>query len=197
MTLNNQTRNVANQPALISESMVHDSEVSLDCRWFVAYTKPREEEVAREHLQRQGFEIYLPRLQITKRQKSQLVVRVEALFPRYLFISLDLERDDWAPIRSTRGMCGLVRFDGKPKAVPLSFIHFLHSNEDTKPLQIVNRETWKLGEKVEIEQGLFAGYSCIFQKQRSADRVAVLLNLVGTQTKATINKQDLKIPQYA
>lgn len=165
--------------------------------WYVIYAKPRQEEVAKLHLERQSFEVYLPRLEVTKRCKSGLVATVEPFFPRYLFIHLDLQTEDWSPIRSTRGVCGLVRFEGIPKSVPSALIQYLIQNENSQQLQSIDRNTWKQGDKVEIEQGPFSGYSCIFQGQRSADRVTVLLNIVGKQTRTTILKQDLKLPQYA
>ncbi|NQV69325.1 MAG: transcription/translation regulatory transformer protein RfaH [Pseudohongiella sp.] len=170
---------------------------SMQKQWYVIYAKPRQEEVAKLHLERQSFEVYLPRLEVTKRCKSELVATVEPFFPRYLFIHLDLQAEDWSPIRSTRGVCGLVRFDGVPKSVPSAFIQYLIQSENSQQLQSIDRKPWKAGDKVEIEQGPFSGYSCIFQGQRSADRVTVLLNIVGKQTRTTILKQDLKLPQYA
>ena len=64
-------------------------------------------------------------------------------------------------------------------------------------LQNIIKETWKPGDIVEIEQGPFAGYRCIFQAEKSSERVFVLLNIVGKQTRATLFKQDLQIPQFA
>jgi len=39
---------------------------------------------------------------------------VEPLFPRYLFIRVDPARCSTAPVRSTRGVSGLVRHCGLP-----------------------------------------------------------------------------------
>ena len=191
------TRN--NKPQAYSENGLNSQDLVSSVRrhWYVIYTKPRKEEVAKFHLQRQSFKVYLPQLEITKRRKSGLVFTIEPFFPRYLFIQLDLQTEDWSPIRSTRGVCGLVRFDGVPKSVPSEFIQYLIRNENSQHLQSIDRKTWKPGDSVEIEKGPFSGYSCIYQGQRSADRVTVLLNIVGKQTRTTILKQDLKLPQYA
>lgn len=170
---------------------------SRDQQWYVLYAKARQEAVAQEHLERQGFEVYLPKVELTKRRKGILSSVIEPFFPRYLFISFDRERDDWAPIRSTRGVCGLVRFEGVPKPVSASLIEMLKNNENIEKLQCININTWKSGDRVKIEQGPFAGYSCIFQAEKSADRVSVLLNIVGKQTRATLLKENLQIPQYA
>lgn len=171
--------------------------LSSDCAWFVVYTKARQEQVALDNLARQQFEAYCPQIAITKRRKTQLTSLIEPFFPRYIFLKFNLRTDNWAPIRSTRGVSGLVRFGGVPRQVPERLITALKANENTEHLQQVTRKTWKPGDLVEIEQGPFAGYRCIFQTERSADRVAVLLNIVGKTTRATLLKQDLQVPQFA
>lgn len=165
--------------------------------WFVVYTKARLEQVAVENLARQNFEAYCPNIALTKRRRSRLITSIEPFFPRYIFLNFDLASDNWAPVRSTRGVSGLVRFGGVPRQVPAELVMALKQNENTDKLQIVKHNTWKQGDEVEIEQGPFAGYRCIFESERSADRVAVLLNIVGKQTRATLSKQDLQVPRFA
>ncbi|PCJ23168.1 MAG: transcription/translation regulatory transformer protein RfaH [SAR86 cluster bacterium] len=165
--------------------------------WFVVYAKARQEGIALQNLERQQFHCYLPRIQLSKRRKGQIVPSIEPFFPRYLFVRLALQEQDWAPIRSTRGVCGLVRFEGVPKRIPEKFISFLKENENSQFLQKVIDKSWKEGDQVNIEQGPFAGYSCIFQAKKSADRVSVLLDIVGKPIRATLLKDDLQLPQYA
>lgn len=93
--------------------------------WFVVYTKARQERVAVENLARQNFEAYCPNIAITKRRKGQLISLIEPFFPRYIFLRFNLKSDNWAPIRSTRGVSNLVRFEGVPKQVPLRLIQAL------------------------------------------------------------------------
>ena len=44
------------------------------------------------------------------------------MFPRYLFIQLDRENDNWMPIRSTIGVQNLVQFGGIAARVPDNLI---------------------------------------------------------------------------
>ena len=78
--------------------------------WYLIYTKPRQERYARENLERQGYEVYLPLIRDRRRRKGRYVETVDALFPRYLFIHLDQDTDNWSPIRSTFGVSGLGLF---------------------------------------------------------------------------------------
>ena len=163
-------------------------------QWYVVYTKPRQEAVALENLERQGYQAYLPRWKVAKRKNSVFESFIEPFFPRDLFIHMNQTRDNWAPIRSTRGVSGIVRFAGQPKPVPNELISMLQRNENNESLQAVSEKSWKPGEEVDVEEGAFAGYRCIFLEARSMDRVRVLLDILGKQTRATLNRNDLALP---
>src|SRR5450759_2270221 len=96
----------------------------IDC-WYAVCCKPRQEAVAEENLLRQGFHVYLPRIRIRQRRRGQWLDAVEVLFPRYIFIRIDPLRRTTAPVRSTRGVIGLVRFGGQPAVVPDSVMEAL------------------------------------------------------------------------
>ena len=91
-------------------------------KWYVVYAKPRSEDVALDNLKRQGFDVYLPKIEQVRRIRKKATKVVVPLFPRYLFIRLDLGRQNISPIRSTRGVCQLVRFSNNPVAIPDEFI---------------------------------------------------------------------------
>ena len=77
--------------------------------WFVVYTHAGAEETASGHLQRQGYQVYLPHL-VKRRRHARHTDFVRApLFPRYLFVSWDQLRERWRPILSTVGVCNLLR----------------------------------------------------------------------------------------
>ena len=170
------------------------SKPSIQRQWYAIYTKARQEEVALENLLRQGYEAYLPRWKVTKRKQSLLASMIEPFFPRYLFIHMDRTEDNWGPIRSTRGVCGLVRFGGHPKPVPGSLIAMLMKNEKSEKLQSYKEDSWSFGAEVDVEAGPFAGYRCIFLESSSMDRVRVLLDILGKQTRATLHRNDLALP---
>lgn len=54
--------------------------------WYCVHTKPHAEAQALGHLQRQGFECLLPRVQSTTLRSGRWRIGIEALFPRYLFL---------------------------------------------------------------------------------------------------------------
>ena len=161
--------------------------------WYLVVTKPQSEFKAQENLLRQGYETYLPLVQTSRRRNGKSVNRTEAFFPRYLFISLDKETDNWSPIRSTIGVAGMVRFGGMPAVVPENMIANLKNNENEIGLQSFEKKELKQGDKVEIIDGPFEGYKAIYQKMKSTERVSVLLDIVGKNTQVTLSVHELEI----
>ncbi len=80
-------------------------------KWYLLHTKPRQEKHALQHLQNQAYEVYLPLVQVEKIPQGVKRLVEEALFPRYLFLQLDVAgSQSWASIRSTVGVSQLVKF---------------------------------------------------------------------------------------
>ena len=65
---------------------------------------------------------------------SRKLDRQESLFPGYLFIRLNPRTDDWQPIRSTRGVSQIVRFNDQPLPVADDIIEALRERLATRPL---------------------------------------------------------------
>ncbi len=67
-------------------------------RWYVAQTHPRAEAKAAEQLSRQGFQAYLPQYLKRRRHGRRVETVTAPLFPRYLFVSVDLATQRWLTI---------------------------------------------------------------------------------------------------
>lgn len=155
--------------------------------WYAVCCKPRQEAVAEENLVRQDFHVYLPRIRIRRRRRGQWVDAVEVLFPRYLFIRIDPLRRNTAPVRSTRGVVGLVRFGGQPAVVPDGVIDALLQCEDpASGLHQDNRPLFCAGDRIKLVEGPFAGMEAVFAEQDGEKRVIVLLELLGKANKVRV-----------
>lgn len=158
-------------------------------RWFAVCSKPRQELVAKENLLRQGFHVYLPRIQIKKRCRGKWVDVIEALFPRYLFIRIDPSQSSIAPVRSTRGVVGLVRFGGQPAVVADEVMDALIQREDPdSSLHQGGRSLFSAGEPIKLVEGPLAGMEGVFVQQDGEKRVIVLLELLGKANKVRVNR---------
>ena len=159
--------------------------------WYLIYTKPQKELVARENLERQGYEIYLPLARLRRRRMGKGVTRIEPLFPRYLFIRLDTKLDNWSPIRSTLGVSNLVKFGMYPSAVPDALIELLCDRCDEEGVQDIIPEEYKKGEAIRVLEGPMTGLEGVFLAKTSNDRVMVLLDIVGKHTRVNLETEKL------
>src|SRR5664279_3292931 len=78
--------------------------------WYVAQTHVHAETKATLHLRRQGFDVYLPRYRKQRRHARRVDIVAAPLFPRYLFVSVDLATQRWRSIRSTVGITRPVSY---------------------------------------------------------------------------------------
>ncbi|MCG6872649.1 MAG: transcription/translation regulatory transformer protein RfaH [Gammaproteobacteria bacterium] len=162
--------------------------------WYLVYSKPRGEELARVNLERQGFETYLPLVRQVRRRLGRRRLQVEPLFPRYLFIRLDRVQDNWAPIRSTLGVSQLVRFGEEPAIVPGELVEMVRQRADDAGIQDLPEAEFRPGQKVRVADGPMAGYEGIFVARSGAERVLVLLDIVGRHVKLKLEASALERP---
>ncbi len=153
--------------------------------WYLIHTKIRQERVALENLERQGFACFLPLIRAEKLRRGALQVVQEPLFPRYLFIRLGtgLESQSWAPIRSTIGVSRLVTFGQTPAKIEDELIAQLQVKTDSAEVQLRHFEP---GEQVVVTEGPFVGVEAIYQMADAEGRVMVLLNILSKQVKMSV-----------
>ena len=160
--------------------------------WYVIFTKPRQELQAVINLSNQGFEVFYPKIRILKRVKGKLLRKIEPLFPRYIFISLNADIDNWISIKSTKGVKKLVEFGGKPAMINSSFIKILKDKSDVHGVSDFDEEPILYsGKEVSIGGGIFAGTEAIFHKYLGKDRVELMMQFASHQTKVSLSINDL------
>ena len=160
--------------------------------WYLIHTKPRQENIALENLQQQGYTCYLPLLNVEKIRRGKLAVVLEALFPRYLFIQLDtkLSSQSWTPIRSTKGVNRLVAFGGQPAKVDEALVFILKRAEETQPERL--QKMFAAGDKVQLTQGAFAGLEGIYQMADGESRAMVLIEILSKPVRIAVEQVELR-----
>jgi transcriptional antiterminator RfaH len=73
----------------------------MSVRWYVVHIRAQGENRADLNLRRQGFVTYLPRHLRTRRHTRRIETVARPLFPRYLFVAMDIARDRWWAVQST------------------------------------------------------------------------------------------------
>jgi len=167
--------------------------LDIEPQWYVVRTKVRQEHEALNQLSRQNFVCFYPRMLVRRKRNHRYVHMVEAMFKNYLFVKLDLSLHNIAPIRSTRGVQGLVRFGGKLVPVPAAIIRALKSRVDENQIYINDAEQFNRGQKVVLELGSFAGLEAIFCESKGENRALLLINLLGRMQQIEVSMDNIAI----
>jgi transcriptional antiterminator RfaH len=147
-------------------------------RWYVIKSKPRQEYRALENLERQGFPCYLPELSVEKLNYRCKLETREPLFPGYLFIELNDVDDNWYPIRSTRGVSHIVRFNEHPLPIHDAIVETIRERLAGSPLKVPYLQP---GDRVRIVDGSFSQLEAIFVANDGEERVMLLLNILHSE----------------
>ncbi|MBU0783583.1 MAG: transcriptional activator RfaH [Gammaproteobacteria bacterium] len=162
-------------------------------KWYVMYTKPRQEHMALENLQRQNYTVFYPQARVLKRKagKGSTAV-VEPLFPRYMFVNLEVGVSDFSKLRSTKGCMDLVKFGGKPSTVPAELIELIQSQIDGEcVIDLAKLPELEVGSGVRIAEGPFEGLMGTIASQKSDERVIVLLNILGAERSVELQRNQI------
>lgn len=146
--------------------------------WYLVHCRARQDGRALEHLERQGYECFRPMRSVERLWGGRRYPGHEALFPNYLFVRLNRTQDNWAPIRSSRGVNRIVSFDGQPCPVGDKLIAAIRARVAAQGLQ---EPCLKPGERVRISEGPFAPLEAIFVAHDGEARVVLLLNILQTE----------------
>lgn len=148
--------------------------------WYAVNTRPHQEARAVTHLARQGFKAWLPRLRRGRRHARRFEVVLAPLFPGYLFIELDPERQPWRTINATFGVRQIVLgAGGGPVALASDFVAALRVHCDTEGVVQDATATLAPGDAVKIIAGPFVGCIGELVQLEAHDRVTVLLRMLA------------------
>jgi transcriptional antiterminator RfaH len=157
-------------------------------RWYVVQSQPHCERKAVWHLNRQGFETYLPVYQKRRRHARRIETISAPLFPRYIFVSVDMAVQRWLSIQSTVGVSRLVCNGDVPAAVPTGVVDALKRRQDQQGFFVFNRRPqFSPGDSVRIVDGAFTDCFGLFEGLRDGERVAVLLDLLGRKVRVMLD----------
>ena len=158
-------------------------------RWYALYTKPKKERQVNTLLQGQGIETYLPTVQrkVRRRDRPDRVI----YFPCYLFFRVDFDVTPRSAIDWMPGVRRIVRSGDQPVPVADELVALVRDRlEGTEE---VGYRKLKQGDRVRITSGPLRDLEAVFDQPLSAaDRVRVLLEVVGRTTPVDMDAADLE-----
>ena len=157
-------------------------------RWYVVQTQVNGEVKAAANLRRQGYEIYLPRYLKRRHHARKLDFAVKPLFPRYMFVAIDMATQRWRSVQSTFGVSRLVTNGDEPAPVPGGVISTLKAQEDAKGfVKLEAAPPFARGDKVRVLAGTFMDAAGLFHGMADHDRVSILLQMLGRHVRVVLD----------
>lgn len=160
--------------------------------WFCVRTKPHNEPRVAAYINTlAGAEAYAPRLRYRKITRRGPVWFIEALFPTYVFARFDLA-DQFKTIAYARGVRGLLRFGGVPATVPDAAVAAMRQELGAEGIKVFE-DPLVQGDQAYVSEGPFQGLLVtVTQIMPSKDRVRILLEFLGRETEAIVDRRILE-----
>lgn len=159
-------------------------------QWYVVQTQLNAENKAVVHLTRQGFATYLPRYLKRRRHARRVDVVAAPLFPRYLFVEINMAVQRWRSIYSTVGVSRLVSNGEFPAPVPEQVISLLKARENTSGfIQMDQRPKYGVGDRIRVVEGAFFDCFGIYDGMSDRERVRILLDLLGRKVRVLLEPE--------
>jgi len=151
----------------------------------------RRESGAVLQLEAQGFASFLPQITRTVRHARQLRTVRTPLFPSYVFVRLDLERDRWRSVNGTYGVARLVMANGRPVPVPKGVVESLLHMRDVNGVVRLDNDL-SIGQRVELIGGPFAQALGDLVRFDGGQRVQILLDIMGGKVQVSVPRVSLR-----
>ncbi len=158
-------------------------------KWFAIRTQAMKEALAMLHYQRQGYEVWCPRIRKTVRHARKIKKVLRPLFPGYLFLNLAPEERNWVTIASTIGAIGPVRFGDYYPPVPEWLIQELRNREAEEgfiPMPYDESLGIKPGDRITLTDDNNTEIQGIFQALKGTDRALILIDILKREVPAVV-----------
>jgi transcriptional antiterminator RfaH len=161
-------------------------------RWIVVNTQPHRERLAGEHLGRQGFASYCPKILRTIKHARRVENVLRPIFPGYLFVEITPDMQRWQAIGSTIGVRSIVR-----RGQDLSFLDvgFIDSLKRREVDGMIARPAvpYAIGQSIKIAGGPFDGLVAEIIRLPERDRLMVLMDILNQPTKVQIDIRQVAV----
>lgn len=158
-------------------------------QWYVVKTRSKQEIRAIKNLLRQNFNVFCPFIRNHSNSQNPCTIK-KPLFPMYLFIELDILKDNWQKINNTYGVSEILRLTSCfPEPIPLKFIQSLRKLTDN--FGYIKLDYFKInsGDKVKFVHGPFANKICEVIKMGSKNRVLLLFKIFTKEIQILVKEE--------
>ena len=168
-----------------------DEITSENLKWYAVQTHSCREKIAARSLREQGIRSCLPLL-TERRRWSDRIKTIEApLFCGYVFVRIDVQREEFWNVCYTRGVSRILGDINGPISIPDEQITgIVKLAESKRQLQVVC--DFVKGQTVRIKSGSLAGIEGQFVRQEGRDCLAIHIDILGQTILVVVNSCDVQ-----
>ena len=159
--------------------MSNINEKNLGPRWYVTHTFTGYENKVKTNIEKivenRGldhliYDVQIPvEKEIVTNEKGQQKEVETKIFPAYVLVKMTMTDESWHVVRNITGVTGFVGPGSEP--TPLTAEEVDRFNVESREEELA----FKVGDKVEVFSGIFAGYSGVLQEIDAEKKEVVVL----------------------
>jgi transcription antitermination factor NusG len=154
-------------------------------KWYVVYTKPSAEDMARDYIERKEISVFLPKIREYHYSSKGKEAKIKPLFPNYLFAHMSYP-DDYYKVIWAKGVRRIVGNGAEPIPLDDSVVDFLKTQTEEKGF-IQPSSQLKIGDSVRVRIGPLAGLMGIIDGSiDEKGRIKVLMDFLKEGTRIEI-----------
>ena len=180
--------------------MSNINEKNLGPRWYVAHTftgyenkvKTNIEKIVENRgLQHLIYDVQVPtQITIVKNDKGEEKEVENKLIPGYVLVKMTMTDESWHVVRNITGVTGFVGPGSEPTPLTAEEVDIFNVESHAQEL------AFKVGDKVEVFSGIFAGYSGILQEiDEEKKEVVILASTERRDIPIFVELKDIRLAQ--
>lgn len=160
-------------------------------RWYVVQTKNRCEQFAVDNLVAQGYRVFYPAYRKTVLKGKKRFENTLPLYPSYLFVCFDIEKDHWRSIFGTRGVVTILSSaEDSASPLPVGFVEAMIDALDKNGFVDLSTSVEALvqyapGTKLRVKDSAFNGLVGVCLES-TANRISLFLSLLSSRIKVNL-----------
>ena len=180
--------------------MSNINEKNLGPRWYVAHTYTGYENKVKVSIEKivenRGlghliYDVQVPvETSIVTNDKGEEKVVETKLLPGYVLVKMTMTDESWHVVRNITGVTGFVGPGSEPTPLTAEEIAIFNVEARAEELQ------FKIGDKVEVVSGIFAGYSGILREiSEDKKQLVILASTERRDIPIMVETQDVRIAE--
>ncbi len=154
-------------------------------KWYVIYTKPCAEDMARDHLERKNIHVFLPKIRECHYSSKREEAKIKPLFPNYLFARM-VYPDDYYTVIWAKGVRRIIGDGREPIPLDNSIVDFFKRQTEEKGF-IQPSPRLNIGDTIRVRNGPLEGLiGTIDGSIDEKGRIKVLLNFLSEGARVEI-----------